>query len=316
MKKFLLNISIFTLTLACLYGVLFLITPKGIYGADYVRVSSPEYPSLILGSSMAARGLSPAVFQQSLGEQYEFPMMNFAFNIGVSPYGKLYYERVAEKLKKNKNQNSLFILSIDPYSIADFGEESEEHPREEQGLLATLGTVTGTPNWEYFFNNILFTKSFVTFKFDKSTISVDEFGFDGSLLEVKTHPEWKVRENIEQYILPYYQNDVIHTYRVSATRWHYLAKTIELLKENGDVFLVRMPFEAELFDVTEKVYPDFDKDTHKFADSLQVSYISFWTKPSHYKTTDGIHMYRAEGERISADIADSIQVILNNRLMK
>jgi hypothetical protein len=308
MKKILLNIALFAFVLLCFYGIIFIITPAGSYGAAYVRVASPQYPSLILGSSDAARGLSPVVMQQSLGNHYQFPMMNFSFNIGTSPYGEIYFNRIAEKLKKNESKNSLFILSVSPYNIGDYETEGK---REEHGILAQLRSVTSQPNWEYLFKNVVFSKDFVTLNFNKHDIGVDKYGFDASDLDMATDAEWKVRERIETHILPWYEDDVIPNYRVSEERLAYLGKIINLLKENGDVFLVRMPFEAELFEITDAIYPNFDDDMRALANKHNVHFISFWTNPSNYRTTDGIHLYKIEAERISRDTSDSIRVIRN-----
>ncbi len=310
MKKFLLNTALFALILFCFYGIIFIITPRGSYGGEYIRISSPQYSSLILGSSMSAKGLSPAIVQQSLGGHYQFPMMNFSFNIDASPYGEIYFNRIAEKVKNNKNKNSLFLISIDPYSIGNFEtiEINDKIKREEEyGNLAKLKSVTSQPNWEYLFKHVFFTKQFVTLNFDKQKIGCDQYGFDGSLLNMETDPEWKVRERIETTILPWYKESVIPNYCFSEERLYYLAKTINLLKENGDVFLIRMPFESELAEVTDSVWPDFEKYMQEFANTQNVYYISFWNNHSEYKTTDGVHLYKIEAERITKDICDSIK---------
>ena len=308
MKKFLLNIGLFTLVLSCFYGVIFIVTPTGSWGADYVRVSSPQYSSLILGSSMAARGLSPSVVQQVLENYYEFPMMNFSFNIGI-PYGEVYFNRIAEKLKDNKNKNSLFLISVDPYTIADYqtNEINNNFKREKNVFLAQLRSVTSQPNWEYFLKHILLSKKFVT----KQKISCDKYGFDSSLLNMETDTEQNVRERIETIVLPWYEKDVIPNYRFSEERLSYLSKIVNLLKENGDVFLIRMPFEAELLKITDSISPNFDKDMQDFANVHNVNYISFWGNTSKYRTTDGVHLYKEEAERFTKDICDSIKVLKN-----
>ena len=310
MKKFLLKTLLLLLIVFLFYGFIFVAKPARAFGANYVRVSSPQYSSLILGSSSAARGLSPAIVQQSLEDYYQFPMMNFSFDIGTSAVGEIYLNRIAEKLKENKNKNSLFLVSVDPYTVCDYAVEeiNNNKKREEGGILAQLKSVTNQPNWEYFFEHIFFTKSFVRFDFDKQEIGCDEYGFDGSLLDMETDQEWKVRERIEKHILPWYKEDVIPNYRFSEERLFYFTKIVNLLKENGDVFLIRMPFEYELFEITDSVFPNFDEYMQNFAVENNVHYISFWDNHSNYKTTDGVHLYKAEAEKITRDICDSIKV--------
>jgi len=313
MKKFLFKAFLLLFVIFLFYGFIFTMKPAESFGGAYVRVSSPQYPSLILGSSSAARGLSPAVAQQLLGDCYQFPMMNFSFDIGTSAVGEIYYNRISEKLKENKNKNSLFLVSVDPYVIGDYEikEINDNVKREENGVLAQLKSVTSQPNWDYFFKNIFFSKEFVKLNFDEQKSGCDEYGFDGSLLNMETDPEWKVRERIEKQILPWYEKDVIPNYRFSEERLSYLTKIVSLLKKNGNVFLIRMPFEAELFEITDSVYPNFDEYMQNFAIENNVRYISFWETPSNYKTTDGVHLYKIEAERITRDICDSIKTQIN-----
>lgn len=310
MKKFLLNAIAFFVILLSAYGIIFMIVPAKNYGAAYIRVASPQYYSLILGSSVSARGLSPSTMQQSLGDIYAFPMMNFSFDIGTSPYGELYFNRISEKLKNNPNKNSLFIISVDPYTIADFDTDSSNDRREYKSVLSKINSVTSRPNWGYLFKYVFFQKNFVTLDFDNKEYGCDSYGFDASSLDMGTDPEFKVRERIESFIYPYYRDDVKPRYRPSEYRLSYLEKTIDLLKENGDVFLVRMPFEFELYELTDTVAPDFDIKMQRVAEKHSVRYISFWKSPSNYKTTDGVHLYKTEGERISRDVCDSIKLYL------
>ncbi len=312
MKKFLLNTFAFILLLLSVYGIIFILVPPKNYGAAYIRVASPQYYSLIIGSSVSARGLSPSVMQQSLGDIYAFPMINFSFDLGTSPYGELYFSRISEKLKPNKNKNSLFIISVEPYTIADFETDRGNDKREYRGILSEINNVTSKPNWGYLFKHVFFTKNFVTFDFDNNQSGCDSYGFDASDLNMDTDKEYKVRERIETFIYPYYRDEVKPNYRPSQYRLSYLGKIIDLLKKNGDVFLIRMPFEFELYELTNSIAPDFDSNMQSIAKKHGVRYISFWDNPSNYKTTDGVHLYKIEAEKISRDICDSIKTYISS----
>ena len=136
MRKFLLNITYLLILMSIIYGIIFLIKPANSISGEYLRVSSPKYFSLITGTSTAARGLSPAIIQEILGEKYQFPMMNFSFTIGM-PYGEVYLRKIKEKIKENPNMNSLFILSVDPFSLGNYEikEINKNIPREKNSVL-------------------------------------------------------------------------------------------------------------------------------------------------------------------------------------
>lgn len=306
MRNFLLHITYLLILMSIIYGIVFLTKPVNSISGEYLRVSSRKYFSLITGTSTAARGLSPVILQEILGEKYKFPMMNFSFTIGM-PYGEVYLQKIKEKTIENPNKNSLFVLSVDPFSLGNYEikEISNNIPREKNSVIDRLNSVSSQPNLEYFFKYIFFSKQFVTLEFNTDG-GCDKYGFDASNLDIKTDPEWKRRERIDLQIMPWYEKEVIPSYQFSKNRLYYLTQTINFLKKNGEVFLVRMPVGKELVAQTNTVFPHFDDFMQNFANKNGISYISYWQSSSDYKTTDGVHLYKIEAEKLSRRLAKKI----------
>ena len=203
--------------------------------------------------------------------------------------------------------NSLFILSVDPFSLGNYEikEINKNIPREKNSVLDKLNSVSSQPNLEYFFKYIFFSKQFVTLKFNTDG-GCDKYGFDASNLDITTDTEWKRRERIDLQIMPWYEKEVIPTYQFSNNRLNYLAQTIDFLKKNGEVFLVRMPVGKEFVAQTNTVFSHFDDFMQNFANKKGISYISYWQSSSDYKTTDGVHLYKIEAEKLSRRLAKKI----------
>src|SRR4051812_33254984 len=74
----------------------------------YLRFTTPPQPSLILGTSRAAQGLQPSVFNES-NLAFAKPMFNFSFANNISPYGPIYLNAIKKKVS-TASKNGLFIL--------------------------------------------------------------------------------------------------------------------------------------------------------------------------------------------------------------
>ena len=83
----------------------------------YVRFTSPKQQNMILGTSRAAQGLQPEVFDEILMRSIN----NFAFTIAHSPFGKVYFESI--KRKHNQRRGGLFVIAVDPWSISSWSSD-------------------------------------------------------------------------------------------------------------------------------------------------------------------------------------------------
>ena len=81
---------------------------------NYFKFSSPKSSSMILGTSRALQGLVPQAIDSVTGRN---DLLNFAFTLGNSPYGKVYLDAIKKKIDRSK-KNGIFILAVDPWAIS------------------------------------------------------------------------------------------------------------------------------------------------------------------------------------------------------
>ena len=145
MKQFLLKISVFSiLVLSSILGVFSL--ADGSTDAMYLKFTTGEQQSMIIGSSRAAQGLQPNTLNPLLDGKQIF---NYAFQIPSSPYGQVYLNSIKKKLAQG-TKDGLFILEVNPwtigYRIDAFG---NEYLSEIDGFLDKTSNVSMNPNVEY-----------------------------------------------------------------------------------------------------------------------------------------------------------------------
>ena len=119
---------------------------KGQVDAFYGRFTTPPAGSLVLGTSRAAQGIRPAVLTARLGEQFEGPLLNYAFTLTHSPYGPAYLRSIQRKLRP-ETKNGLFIVAVDPWSLSLTGPEGA-FP-EDNSFIGQLHQVSQNPNLAY-----------------------------------------------------------------------------------------------------------------------------------------------------------------------
>ena len=100
MKRFILQLA---LILSVLIGCIFLVLNKADGGTDpfYIRFTTPKQQNLILGTSRAAQGLQPHVFDSICNVNF----YNYSFTIAHSPYGPTYLNSIKKKLNKAGTKN-------------------------------------------------------------------------------------------------------------------------------------------------------------------------------------------------------------------
>ena len=97
----------------------------------------------------------------------------------------------------------------------------------------------------------------------------------------------------------------MYLYKYSAVRYAYLLKTIDYLKEYGRVYLVRLPVHPDLYTIETTLLPDFDS-TIQSAIEKSEGYFDMKSFNSDCNYTDGVHLNKENGRKISATIADWI----------
>lgn len=270
----------------------------------YLRFTTPKQKSLIIGTSKAAQGLQPKVFENKLG----IKIYNYAFAINQSAFGKVYYESIVKKHKKVKD--GIFIITVDPWSICSKGKNPNDSEQfvENESPLAKTQIVNLYPNVEYLYENLKgkYSDLFIP-------PSDNLFLHDDGWLEIKgiSMNKDSLNKRIANKIIKY-KKEHLNQSKFSTKRLYYLLKTIKYLQNYGKIYLVRLPVHESMMKLENELMPDFN-DKIKEAINISDDYYDMTSYNNYFIYTDGNHLYKDSGEEVSALIANRI---LNKNKMK
>lgn len=301
MKRIILRTLLFIAILSCLCLVVF-------YNADghtdglYLKFTTPKQSSLILGTSKAAQGIHPTVINEILGRK---DVYNYAFSIVHSPFGPAYLNSIKKKLKKTK-QEGLFIVAVDPHSISSKSQRPNDSLtfKENNLALGQVENVNSDPNFEYLIN--YYPEKYIYILTRKLDYVSQGFVHDDGLIETGLETDSSVvavrtKKKIRSYVKQTKQ------YRFSETRFQYLIKTIKFLKQQGDVYLVRLPVAEPLLKLENSIIPDFDCKMNEISEELNLDYLNLTTNVNNYSYDDGNHLDWRSGKIASKEIAEWIK---------
>lgn len=295
MRKFNRYITIYlSVIIVILLGYAVAIDLSGWSDNVYKRLRSSGEKSLIIGTSRAGQAIRPDIINEKL-EKYDFylPIYNFSFNVYLSPYGEVYYNAIKKKLSKEKYNNGLFILSVNPYGLSTESMLDKDQLRENNNYLAENFNFS-RPNFMYIWKNVE-----KTFKNDPN-VKLNDNGWLEITIPMDT-------ASVEKRIIRMKKKYSKFCFIKSQYRLKWLTKTISFLKQKGTVFLVRIPASSYWLEYENKFWPEFEKEISKIAEIENVEYISFKDKFGRYKTTDGHHLYKEDGAIFTSELCDSIK---------
>ncbi len=270
----------------------------------YLRFTTGQHTSMILGTSRAAQGILPEVLNQKLDDEYT-ETGNFSFTVANSPYGEIYLKAIQQKLDTSKqDKQNIFILSVDPWSIATRNNPTDNTAlyRENNLFLDNMKTIgkVGKPNYEYLRKGYVESWGKILYRpiTTKRRMRLHEDGW----LEVNVPmSEAEVQRRTTNKINSY--QGFLSDYSLSINRLAQLEQTILYLKKYGEVVLVRLPVCVEIAAIEGELMPDFDKKMCVLSQKYTLPYWSFMNKSSDYRYTDGNHLYKKSARKISAEIA-------------
>lgn len=304
MKKFVFKTGLYLILLSLFIFFVFK-QADGYLDPFYLRFTSERQSSLILGTSRAAQGIIPSVLNENLGRD---DIYNFSFTNIHSPYGATYFNSILKKLDSH-SEAGIFIVAVDPWSISSNNNDpnNESKFRENTRFLAHMEYVNLNPNIPYLLNH--YNDQFINIFDKKYYTNLHNDGW----LEVNIKIDSISNEkNIENKILDY--KEKLNFFNFSEVRKKYLLKTIEMLKQHGEVYLVRLPIHPDMMTMDSTLIPDFE---HKIQDVIGESdgYFDMTPFNSDFIYTDGNHLYKESGKLVSEKIAKWIkiqQAIKNN----
>jgi hypothetical protein len=273
----------------------------------YYRFTTPRANSIILGGSRAAQGILPDVINKRVTTG-DNRIINHSFALGPSSYGPNYLREVKKKLKKQSTEG-VFILSVNPWSLATGSSNVEDDSTkffevERELFVGNLKRSDLNPNLEYLFkywNNkfSVFENAFKQLIHYKGLIELHP---DGWLeVSISMEPE-ELKERIERSTDEYRGNESIF----SNTRLMYLEKIIRYLQNYGAVYLVRLPVSEGMRAIETDKFPDFDLRILELARKCDISYINLIGASGEYLTTDTHHLWKEDAIRVTERLCDSL----------
>jgi len=296
MKNFLYKVTLFSIPVFA-FLILAGFFAGGYTDPFYVRFTTPKQQNLILGSSRSAQGLRPEIINKILEKKF----FNYSFTIAHSPYGPVYLESI--KKKHNKRKGGIFILEVNPWTISSRIQDPEDYTRfrENNLCLANMYFVNINPNYEYLFKNMQgnYNRIFVPpYK--------NHFLHEDGWLEVNVPMDsLSIEKRIEKKLKDYKEN-ILPVSKISQYRIKYLNKAILYFKQYGKVYLVRVPVSSGILELENQLAPEFDQDIGQ-AISNADGYLDLTRTNDQFIYTDGNHLYKDSGKKVSTIIANWIK---------
>lgn len=311
MKQFFKKIVLFSIVPLILFVAAFFVADGGT-DEFYVRFTTPQQNSMIVGTSRAAQGIIPSVIDSVLNNNNTAAkLFNYSFTIAHSPYGPAYYESIKRKLNENA-RGGKFIVAVDPWSLSIGKETPDEGSKLPENDLAVGQTkdVTSSPNFDYLTNAYQYSPMMIWMEKLLKVLHLEGveslYLHDNGWLEVTVGMDSADVEKRIARTIKKYESDRSLNNRLSAVRFDYLHKTIELLRSHGDVLLVRLPVHPRIKSMEDKFCPQFDSLMNNVSKDNAVPYLNFMPENTAYQYTDGSHMYKDSGKRLSKKIAEFI----------
>jgi hypothetical protein len=300
MKKFILKILLFASICGSLFYLVFL-NADGYADGLYLKFTTPKQSSLILGSSKAAQGIQPEILNEILNRN---DIYNYAFTIIHSPYGPSYYEIIKKKIDIN-SQNGVFILQVDPYTISSksYDPNNSSEFREVRSAVGQIDYVNTYPNFDYLINHYPFPYIFL-FK-RKFGLVPSGYLHDNGWVEVNVPMDSIAVEKRTKSKTKAYQLRS-KEYRFSKLRFEYLKKTVNFLKNYGEVYLVRLPVAKSMLEIENSEMPDFDLKMTEISKKYNTLYLNYKDSISMLNFVDGNHLSNKSGKEVSKWIGQSI----------
>lgn len=300
MKKFVLHTLLFSSLLVSIFLLIFL-QADGSSGPYYLKVSSPKQQNMIFGISKGAQGIQPEVLSKTINK----PFYNFSFAIDTSPYGSIYLRAIKRKLDTSAHNNT-YLLAVDIWSLSVDSTSLDDttHFREQNSFISKIKSVTQYPNLEYLIKHNDY--KYYTLLSNNSPA----FLHDNGWLEVNLDEDSASIQRRTDFTLSTYEHKA-KTYHFSPKRFSYLIKTIEYLKSYGQVYLLQLPVHPELMKIENQVERNFQNQIQPAID-LAEAYLDLSPYNQNFNYTDGAHLNKESGQKVSQMIAEWLQVEMKN----
>jgi hypothetical protein len=250
-----------------------------------VKLLAPSKGGLILGDSRALQGIDP--------DQFDFPIENFAFTIGHSPYDASYIKLLRKKIPQGRGFKHL--VCVTPWSlINNTGRQEDLNPFFTERLKLPLFN----PNFEYISKYMDLSLTNLLNLIPSNAITTDNGWLKQGMDSVDLYREYprRVKEKVENYERKY----PVMKLNLKTQRVQNLLEIIFLLKESGSVDIIRLPISDEMLKLENRRFPEFNHLLLEIAKAANSNYINLTDMT--VQTTDGNHIWYKEVERVSKEL--------------
>lgn len=301
MKKFLIKIVPYFIAVFIVLAILGSYA-DGNTDDNYMHFAVKKPQNIILGDSRGSQGVVPEVLKAKLSVNFD----NFALNVVESPYGQVYFKALKRKLDP-ETKSGVFILTVSPWNLSLNQQiKKEKDFPEEHSPLNDMHFYDSSPNYEYLLKH--YTRSWFKIYTER-----EEAGRSNTFLH---HDGWlEVTINMHKDTVAVrtskkeqFYKDLANTVELSPDRLRAINEMINYLRTKGKVYIVRLPTSQGLTAIENKKFPHFNKLIRDIARKQNVKFFDFSVNYAEYDYTDGNHLYKESGKKISSRIADSIIV--------
>jgi len=329
MKKFIHQLLLWLLIVFLLHILTVFFFADGYFDSYYKRFTTKTKSNLIIGTSRAAQGIVPDVICERLGLSKD-DFLNFAFNITVSPFGEKYNNAILHKIN-NKNSRSIFIITVDPWSLSikDANINNFEPRESNTSFWKTIryNSKIGF-NMSYLYHNLnMAWGQSILYQSIKSRIIKfvinNQKSFPGflqyklpngySYLHDHGWLEVTIRDTSDMFLtkrisdrVAEYEN-IAKRYTISDYRIGALNILIDTLQSYGNIYLVRMPVHDEILNIEDHNFPEFGEIITQISTSHNIPYYDFNYGKKKYRYTDGNHLLKSSAYAFSRELAELIQ---------
>ena len=319
MGKFLKNTLIFSIIVLFIH-LIFALSANAYIDDYYGKLSNGHKNSLVIGTSRALQGIIPTTVDSTL-QLKERKLYNFAFTLSSSPFGKVYFDAITKKISQESTDNYC-IIAIDPWSLSEKMSFKSTATFDSLSALYELNDVCSNPNFEYLYSKYpngwgnLVLKRLETYLLLKNARKLNK-SVSGSFSYVNNDGHLKVYTSLDDKFVAKKEINKLKVYReiadsslISAYRLDYLLKTINLLKKQGKVYLVRLPVPNKMLQLEEKYAPNFNTLITE-ATARSDGYFDITNFNNNYKFTDGNHLEKSSSKLVSIEIGKWIKFTNN-----
>lgn len=297
MRPFLTKLALWAVPLLIVYiGVMAYYAPRMGEEYYYRKLTVPQSPSFILGSSRALFGLKPDVFSGS-SLPFARPIQNFAFSADASPYGPSYLRAIQHKLAPGST-NGLFILEVSLMNLSQ--PKGAREVKDSEPFLGGMHCFSMAPNFEYllrFYDKPYYSVVLQAYRPCQGRLQADGW--------VESEVSRWAPDRVDLFIKS--SEEYMRKVELSPARLAALEQTISYLQAHGRVVLVRMPAGDRRRALEDAQAPELRSRLQSLARRTHSSYVDFWDELSAYQTFDECHLNRESAARFSRALLAKIQ---------